>query len=143
MSDEVHESRRNTAEAWLEHLEEQGRDALIDWVQKAIETMELFEAACACLDADKDKPLTHVNGIGSHFVYPGFPPGYEISQEQRQYYLHVPADENWIGICSPEGCAQVPKGDGMRKMGRALLYAWARWCQPDGERNESGGNHER
>ena len=118
MTEEVHEARRNRAEAWLEDLEEKGRDALIDWVQVAIETMELFDCCTAELDAKDLRPCVTTNGIGSHFVHPRIQPGGNFREERLR--IHVPAgygkDENWFGVCTEEGCAVIYDPDDLRHM---------------------------
>jgi hypothetical protein len=127
MTDEVHESRRNRAESWLEDLEEQGRDALIDWVQTAIETMELFDVAVGDLDAEVLTPCVTSNALGGKKVFPRIQPGGNF--KDQDLYIHIPFedDAHWISICTEDGCAVIYRHTDLRNLAHGLLYVASRW----------------
>jgi len=127
MTEEVHEARRNRAEHWLEHLEDNGRDALIDWVQNALETMELADVAFGELDADTLTPCVTTNGIGTKKVFPRIAPGGNFKDQDLYIVIPHETDEVWISICTSDGCAVLNYQKDLRLLARALLYVSARW----------------
>jgi hypothetical protein len=127
MTDAVHESRRKRAARCLEQLEEKGRDALIDWVQTAIETMELADVAFGELDTDKLTPCVTSNGVGTQKVFPRIKPGGNFKEQDLYIVIPHEQDEVWISICTEDGCAVLNYHNDLQRLGRALLYVAARW----------------
>lgn len=127
MTDEVHEARRNRAEQWLETLEERGRNALIDWMQTAIETMELFDAACDDLDLEHRRFCVTTNGLGTKKIFPRIPPLGNFKEQDLYIVYPGELDVRWLSICAPEGCAVINEITDARLLGRALQYVYARF----------------